>query len=237
MQFDLLRVHQLLIYMKDGDTMHNPEGSGSRPGQKEGALRNSKIMLNTLLDSLEAVVYVTDIKTNEILYINEYTRDMLGDIEGEICWKTIQAGQTGPCDFCTNNKLLTPDGVPSGVYHWEFQNTVNKRWYDIRDRALEWIDGRIVRLEIATDITERKQAEEERDKLIIELKDALSKVKTLSGMLPICASCNSIRDDSGYWNKLADYISAHSDAELTHSICPDCARKLYPDQFKDGEDC
>jgi len=80
-----------------------------------------------------------------------------------------------------------------------------------------------------TMIENRKQNEAEREKLIIELRDALSKVKTLSGMLPICSSCKKIRDDKGYWNRIDTYISRHSDAEFSHGICPDCTRKLYPD--------
>jgi DNA-binding NtrC family response regulator len=79
----------------------------------------------------------------------------------------------------------------------------------------------------------RKEAEAERERLIAELKEALAKVKTLSGLLPICSSCKNIRDDKGYWNRLEVYLQQHSDATLTHGICPDCARRLYPDIFSD----
>jgi hypothetical protein len=59
------------------------------------------------------------------------------------------------------------------------------------------------------------------------LRDALSQIKTLSGLLPICASCKKIRDDEGYWNQLEAYIEEHSEAEFTHGFCPDCMKKLY----------
>ena len=72
-------------------------------------------------------------------------------------------------------------------------------------------------------------AERERDRLIIELQEAQSKIKTLSGMLPICAYCKKIRDDKGYWNRLETYIKEHSEAEFSHSICRECAEKYYPD--------
>jgi PAS domain S-box-containing protein len=81
------------------------------------------------------------------------------------------------------------------------------------------------------DITERKRAEEDREKLISELKEALHRVKTLSGMLPICSSCKNIRDDKGYWTQIEAYIRDHSEAEFTHGICPECMKKLYPDVF------
>ncbi|MCB2148396.1 MAG: response regulator [Deltaproteobacteria bacterium] len=82
---------------------------------------------------------------------------------------------------------------------------------------------------IAKDITERKRAEAEREKLIKELKNALADVKTLSGLIPICASCKKIRDDKGYWNQIETYIRDNSDAQFTHGICPKCAQKLYGD--------
>lgn len=66
----------------------------------------------------------------------------------------------------------------------------------------------------------------EREKLIVELQRALVNVKTLRGLVPICASCKKIRDDSGYWNILEDYIVQHSEADFTHSFCPDCKRKF-----------
>ncbi len=83
--------------------------------------------------------------------------------------------------------------------------------------------------EIKLEIEERKRAQIEKDHLIVELKDALSKVKTLSGLLPICSACKKIRDDRGYWNQLESYIHHHSEAEFSHSICPDCARKILED--------
>jgi PAS domain S-box-containing protein len=91
-------------------------------------------------------------------------------------------------------------------------------------------------LTIVRDITERKQAESEKEKLITELQEALTQVKTLSGLLPICASCKSIRDDKGYWQRIEAYLHEHSEAEFSHGICPDCARKLYPDFFRDDKE-
>jgi len=85
---------------------------------------------------------------------------------------------------------------------------------------------------VARDVTERKRMEEEREKLIVELKEALLRVRTLSGLLPICSSCKKIRDDEGRWQPLEDYIRDHSEAEFTHTICPECAKKTYPNYFK-----
>jgi PAS domain S-box-containing protein len=87
---------------------------------------------------------------------------------------------------------------------------------------------------IERDITARKREEEERLKLIDELTMALASIRTLRGLLPICASCKKIRDDHGYWQKVELYISDHTGAEFTHGICPDCMKRLYPEYTTKG---
>lgn len=98
----------------------------------------------------------------------------------------------------------------------------------VRERTNE-LAAANARLE--SEIAERKQAEKDREQLIGELQDALGRVKILSGFLPICASCKKIRDDKGYWNQIEAFICEHSDAEFSHSICPDCVKKIYPDVY------
>jgi len=102
---------------------------------------------------------------------------------------------------------------------------------------LERINGvlRQTNAELAKEVTKRIWAEEMREKLIIELKDALSKIKTLSGLIPICASCKKIRNDKGYWEQIEEYIRNRSDADFTHGICPDCMKKLYPEYCDEDE--
>jgi len=78
---------------------------------------------------------------------------------------------------------------------------------------------------------ERKRCQEEREQMIGELQDALAEVKQLSGLLPICSSCKSIRDDQGYWQQLEKYLDEHAEVECTHGLCPQCARKLYPELY------
>jgi PAS domain S-box-containing protein len=82
---------------------------------------------------------------------------------------------------------------------------------------------------MATDITERKQIEDERVALLSELAAALGRVKTLSGILPICSQCKKIRDNTNEWHSLEEYIRDRSDADFTHGICPECEDELYPD--------
>ena len=72
-------------------------------------------------------------------------------------------------------------------------------------------------------------AAKERENIILDLQTALSEVMTLRGIIPICSSCKKVRDDKGYWNQIESYIRDHSEADFSHSICPECAKKLYPD--------
>ena len=100
----------------------------------------------------------------------------------------------------------------------------------------EVLDIKIQRaIEISTqlkdEIIKRRQAEEAREKLIVELQETLAKIKTLSGLLPICANCKKIRDDKGYWQQVELYIEKHTTAEFSHGICPDCKKELYPDLY------
>lgn len=86
----------------------------------------------------------------------------------------------------------------------------------------------IMVMTISRDITERKNSEKALRREKEKLEEALAEVKKLSGLLPICSSCKKIRDDNGYWNQIENYIRDHSEADFSHSLCPECAKKLYP---------
>lgn len=108
------------------------------------------------------------------------------------------------------------------------------------DRIAGWRENYVFKLPsgeivaVYEDITERKQSEEHKEKMIAELQDALAKVKLLSGMLPICANCKKIRDDKGYWKQIEGYIRDHSEAEFTHGLCPDCAESALKELEEQG---
>lgn len=93
----------------------------------------------------------------------------------------------------------------------------------------EQIQIRALNARLAQDIEKRKKTEMEKERLIQQLQKALKDVNTLSGMIPICANCKKVRDDKGYWDQIESYIHKHSGADFSHGICPECAKKLYPD--------
>jgi len=133
--------------------------SEERRAQKE--MEKSHESLKTIMDSMDAAIYIADFATHELLFVNEELRRMLGDdVVGRPCWQVLQ-NEGKPCSFCNNAELLDDAGNPTGVVRSEFQNTINSRWYDVRDQAITWVDGRLVRLEVAVDITERKELEEQ----------------------------------------------------------------------------
>lgn len=127
-----------------------------KQAEREIRLANERFM--AVLDGLDASIYVADMETYEVLYVNRVLRDALkSSAPGKLCYEAFQ-GRSEPCPFCTNHKLVGADGGPAGVVAWEYKNPVNQRWYDIRDRAVPWVDGRLVRLEIAYDVTEAKDS-------------------------------------------------------------------------------
>ncbi|MHB1349515.1 MAG: hypothetical protein ACYCYR_06550 [Desulfobulbaceae bacterium] len=110
----------------------------------------------------------------------------------------------------------------------------NRKGVEIEQRPVLSILKEVaeIKVELTTaqqEIERRRAAEKERDAIIRELQTALQEVKTLRGLIPICACCKSIRDDQGYWQRIEAYIQEHSDAVFSHGICPDCFRKLHPD--------
>jgi two-component system, sensor histidine kinase len=117
----------------------------------------------------------------------------------------------------------------------------NEMVHEIQSRDLyleEKVARRTAELKTANDnlvaeMQERRQIERDRENLIAELRLALNEVKTLSGLLPICCACKKIRNDKGYWLQIETYVQEHSNAEFSHGICPDCAKKLYPDFYQE----
>jgi len=123
-----------------------------------------------VLDSIYADIYVADLESYEILFMNKNMQKTFGkNLVGQICWKAFR-NETGPCDECTNKDLLDEKGEPGELKIWEGKNPITGKWYINYDRAIKWVDGRYVRLQIATDVTQRKQAEEVLQKAHDELE-------------------------------------------------------------------
>jgi PAS domain S-box-containing protein len=144
--------------------------SARKRAEKELIDTNNRF--KTTVNAVDAVVYVADIESYELLFVNDQFIRHFGDGVGKKCYEVIQAEQLSLCPFCTNKYLLDEKGNVNEPYIWEFQNTKTGQWYQCRDQAVKWLDGRLVRLEIATDITGRKLMEEEireREKQLEEL--------------------------------------------------------------------
>jgi PAS domain S-box-containing protein len=172
--------------------------------------------------------------TNEVFFSKRW-KEMLGFSEGEISnhlsewdkrvhpddrdsvYTDLNAHLNSQTPYYENeHRLLCKDGY----YKWVLD----------RGKVMSWTENGKPILVVGThsDITLRKEIELENQRLVKELSEALANLKVLRGLLPICSSCKKIRDDKGYWNQLESYIRDHSEADFSHSICPECARKLYP---------
>lgn len=137
---------------------------------KSERLRRAMDQFSTVMDSLDSAIYVIDVETHEVLFINKYAANIWGDIVGQICWKSLQKGFAGPCPFCDMERLLTKYRKGEGVDVRTVQSTFNGEWYEYRDRVITWTDNRLVRVEIAFNVSLRKKMEEAQDQLISELE-------------------------------------------------------------------
>jgi len=127
--------------------------------QAEKDLKLAHEKLLTILDSIDSTVYVADMDTYEILFMNKkMITDFGGNKTGELCYSAFRKNSE-PCECCTNDQLIDKDGSPAGVCIWHDKNPVTGRFYINHDRAIQWTDGRLGRIQIATDITELKRME------------------------------------------------------------------------------
>ena len=123
-------------------------------------LKRDNERLLTIMNSIDAVVYVSDMDTYELLFTNKYFDTLFGKNKtGQKCYSVLQ-GKSQKCDFCTNCYLVDEKGAPNQCYVWEFQNLITQKWFQCHDQAICWSDGRIVRLEVANDITKLKEYEQ-----------------------------------------------------------------------------
>jgi signal transduction histidine kinase/ActR/RegA family two-component response regulator len=151
--------------------------------EAQEALRQSYETLLTVLDSIDADVYVADLDTYEIILVNRHMKDSFGqDLEGKSCYEVLRS-ESKPCAHCSNSKLLDDQGRPTGVLVWEGRNPVTGKQYINWDRAIKWTDGRFVRLQIATDVTKLRETEQEKKKLESQLLHAqrIESIGTLAG--------------------------------------------------------
>ena len=188
-------------------------------------------------DSLSELVFLIDnqgfiIRGNRAL--ENWSLGSVADVRGRKLHDLLHPGCTDPaCTLGTYLPQAWERLLQNRSVKWEFADRVLRRYLSVQIRPITAItEGkRKVGFAVVTinNITGNKRKENEREKLVHELQDALAKIKTLRGLLPICASCKKIRDDKGYWNQLEAYIRDHSAAEFSHGICPECKKKLYPE--------
>ena len=184
------------------------------------------------------IIYSTDPKDMGNVNRNKYFRNVVarGKTQTEYIKKNSKSleGQKMTADVVETYIPLMSNGAFLGAFeiYYNITDRVSRSSHLLFSLALGLaIVVVILLVKENKAFIERKRAEESQKRLILRLQKALAEVKTLSGMLPICASCKKVRDDQGYWKQIERYIIEHSEAKLSHSICPECARKLYPELF------
>jgi len=199
----------------------------------DAAITKERNLLRTLIDNIPDPIYVKDTDCRKTIanvadvhnagFQSE--EDVLGKTDFDLFPKELAEG------FVADDQTVMQTGQSVNNREEYVMNARGeKHWLDTSKVPLRDEKGQIIGLVgIGRDITERKKAEAEREKLITQLQDALADVKLLSGLVPICANCKKIRDDQGYWTQIESFIQDRTDAKFSHSICPDCAQKLYPE--------
>ena len=195
---------------------------------KSDALLIEEMIHETGIDSIDDVrfelIHMESCR-NAVNYLSENTVDVilldlsLLDSMGLNTVKRIaEQEKNTPIIVLTGNEdeTIASLALQNGVQDYLNKNTVN---------------GMMLLRSIKYSI-ERFNNLREKERLIKELKEALEKVKTLSGLLPICSNCKNIRNDEGYWIQVESYLKSRSDLEFTHGICPDCIKVLYPEFYK-----
>jgi PAS domain S-box-containing protein len=202
----------------------------------DAVITKERNLLRTMVDNIPDGIYVKDKESRKILsnpadvhhlgYTSE--KEALGKNDFDKYPKELAEG------FYADDQKVIQTGQPViDREEYVIDEKGQKVWLLTTKIPLRDENNQITGLVgIGRNITDRKRAEEERERLITELKDALADVKLLSGLVPICANCKKIRDDQGYWTQIESYIQDRSSAKFSHSICPDCAVKLYPDYMK-----
>lgn len=200
--------------------------------QAEVELRENKERYRTILESIEEAYFESDLEGN-FKFFNDSLSSILGYSKEELKgmnYRNYMPPETAKDIYSLFNEIYRT-GKPIRKYGYEvIKKDGNRGFHELFACLMRDGNGKPIGFRgIAHDITERKLAENERERLIKQLQDALAEVKRLSGLLPICSHCKKIRDDKGYWNRLESYLQEHSDAEFSHSVCPECAKKYYPD--------
>jgi len=199
----------------------------------EEALRHEKALLDALMDNIPDSIYFKD-QRSRLLRVNqkEMTDLHMNDMS-QIVGKTdadLWGEEFGRKTFADEQRLMETGEPIIGLIESRKLEDGQTNWTWTTKVPLRDDNGHIVGLVgITRGINDLMKAQTLRDNLIIELQNALADVKTLSGLVPICANCKKIRDDKGFWMQVESYIQRHSQAHFSHGICPECMKKLYPE--------
>lgn len=197
----------------------------------EEALRESSRKYKQLLEDIGPSITVFSHRLDgTFTYISPSVKELTGfdheDLLGKQ-WQGVMNWLPESLRLATDEIQKLVDGQKNSDFEMSFFNNDSIRTLHIQSHLIEDKKGNLHIEGTMMEITQRKQTELEREKLIEDLQSAIKDIKTLSGLLPICSNCKKIRDDQGYWNSLESFLEKHSDISFSHSLCKDCADKLY----------
>jgi PAS domain S-box-containing protein len=196
-------------------------------------LHKNQEELQIIMDSSPIMIFYKD-RENTFIRVNKALAEATGLPKEAMEGKTVfEIYPNQAKDYWEDDKEVIAAGKPKIGIIEPIDAATGKRWVQTDKIPYRDKEGRIIGvIGFAIDITERKLAEDALEEEGRRLQQALDDVKTLRGIVPICANCKKIRDDKGFWSQVEKYVSEHTEAEFSHGICPDCVKELYPDLHK-----
>jgi PAS domain S-box-containing protein len=231
----LVEIHANLIFDEQGRPVEilGVVRDITKRKQAEKALQESERNYQDLYDNAPDMFVSVDAHKGTVLQCNRTFVEVLGFKKEEVIGRPVFDIYTSDSAEHAKSSIF-PLFLETGLVDGEELQVLKKDGSTIdvslNVSAIRDANGNIVQSRsILRDISKQKQMKEEREKLIEHLQEALKEIKTLRGILPVCSFCKRVRDDQGFWEQVDVYLQRHSLADISHSICPKCAKEHYPD--------
>jgi len=205
------------------------ETTSAKLQQTQSALLIAERWYKSLFECSGESIFIVDPPTLRFLDANSNAARRLGYSREELLQLTLEDVESTEAGGSYKEMMWESSVSGTTFYQCHYRCQDGREIpVEVSSRHVRFSEGGVL-LHFVRDVSWRKKVEADREQLILDLQEALKKVQTLKGLLPICANCKKIRDDQGYWQHVEKYVAEHSDARFSHGLCPRCVADLYPE--------